>query len=113
MPSYQGIFVHLHVGAGATVHDMFNWMSVIILLPLELIIDAITGTGGYLYHLSYQVVQAFNLPTEEGEEVEFLDVITDPLTEKIVKVRICSPKIQATRHFLLDECAQHKNACFS
>lgn len=23
--------------AGATVHDMFNWMSVIVLLPLEVV----------------------------------------------------------------------------
>ena len=29
--------------AGATVHDMFNWLSVIILLPIEWI----SGTMGY------------------------------------------------------------------
>ena len=65
---------------------MFNWLAVIILLPVEVIIDAITGTGGYLYHLSYELVHSLPLPEEEGEEVVFLDAITDPLTDKIVKV---------------------------
>lgn len=30
--------------AGATVHDMFNWLSVIVLLPIE----ATTGTNAFL-----------------------------------------------------------------
>ena len=30
--------------AGATVHDMFNWLTVLVLLPLEVI----TGTAKFL-----------------------------------------------------------------
>ncbi len=70
---------------GATVHDMFNWMCVIVLLPLELIVDGITGNGGYLYHLSEEIVKSLHVDGD-GEEVEFLDAITKPLTKKIVKV---------------------------
>ncbi len=29
--------------AGATVHDMFNWMSVIVLLPLEVLTGQFTN----------------------------------------------------------------------
>eukprot|EP00438_Fugacium_kawagutii_P014971 Skav234173 [mRNA] locus=scaffold572:325088:327312:- [translate_table: standard] len=32
--------------SGATVHDMFNMLSVVTLLPLELLIGAISGEGG-------------------------------------------------------------------
>ena len=31
--------------AGATVHDIFNWLSVFVLLPLEIIVGAITTNG--------------------------------------------------------------------
>ena len=30
---------------GATVHDMFNWLAVLSLLPLEIIIQAINPSG--------------------------------------------------------------------
>ena len=76
---------YLH-SLGATVHDMFNWATVIILLPLEIIIDSITGNGGYLYHLSKALVDAIPLPDGDSEEVQFLDAITDPFTSLIVQV---------------------------
>ena len=31
--------------AGATVHDIFNWLSVFVLFPVEVITGAITTTG--------------------------------------------------------------------
>ena len=37
--------------AGATVHDMFNMLSVMILLPLETTMDAMSGGGGGLLFL--------------------------------------------------------------
>merc|ERR1719191_2002530 len=39
--------------SGATVHDMFNMLTVCTLLPIELIIGAMQGEGGPLYWLSY------------------------------------------------------------
>ena len=30
---------------GATVHDMFNWMAVLTLLPLEIIVQSLNPNG--------------------------------------------------------------------
>lgn len=45
--------------AGATVHDMFNFMSVAILLPLE-------AASGYLFHLTKAITK--NFETNDGEK---------------------------------------------
>jgi len=44
--------------AGATVHDIFNCLSALTLLPLELIIAAIQGEGGPLYWLTHVITKA-------------------------------------------------------
>ena len=38
--------------SGATVHDMFNMLSVLTLLPIEIIIAGLSGEGGLLYFIS-------------------------------------------------------------
>ncbi|XP_051892991.1 sodium-dependent phosphate transport protein 2B-like isoform X1 [Pristis pectinata] len=64
--------------AGATVHDFFNWLSVLILLPIE-------AASGYLYHLTGIIVKSFDI--ESGEDApDLLKVITDPLTKLIVQL---------------------------
>ncbi|XP_067418643.1 sodium-dependent phosphate transport protein 2B [Emydura macquarii macquarii] len=64
--------------AGATVHDFFNWLSVFVLLPLEVV-------SGYLYRLTNVIVESFHL--ESGEEApELLKVITDPFTKLIIQL---------------------------
>ncbi|XP_078572297.1 sodium-dependent phosphate transport protein 2B-like [Branchiostoma floridae x Branchiostoma japonicum] len=65
--------------AGATVHDMFNWLSVIVLLPLEVI-------SGYLFHLTAAIINSYNLETNKDAEVEILKVITKPFTDLIIKI---------------------------
>ena len=45
--------------AGATVHDMFNWMSVAILLPVE-------AATGYLYYLTEAITK--NITPKDGEK---------------------------------------------
>merc|ERR1712176_1199602 len=63
--------------AGATVHDMFNYLSVLILLPLELI-------TGYLYRITSAMVK--NYTPQEGEIWGGpLDVIIDPLSQLVIK----------------------------
>lgn len=63
--------------AGATVHDMFNYLSVLILLPLELI-------TGYLYRITSAMVK--NYTPQEGEIWGGpLDVIIDPLSHLVIK----------------------------
>ncbi|KAG9330210.1 hypothetical protein JZ751_026094 [Albula glossodonta] len=64
--------------AGATVHDFFNWLSVLVLLPLEV-------ASGFLYHLSKLMVDSFHI--ESGEDApDLLNVITDPLTTSIIQL---------------------------
>ncbi|CAN9500234.1 unnamed protein product [Ophioblennius macclurei] len=64
--------------AGATVHDFFNWLSVLILLPLEVATDV-------LYKLTLLIIESFNL--ESGEDApDLLKVITDPLTSAIIQL---------------------------
>ncbi|XP_077964855.1 sodium-dependent phosphate transport protein 2B isoform X1 [Gasterosteus aculeatus] len=64
--------------AGATVHDFFNWLSVMILLPLEV-------ATGVLYKLTHLIIKSFNI--ESGENApDLLNVITDPLTDSIIQL---------------------------
>uniref|UniRef100_A0A8C7XC86 Sodium-dependent phosphate transport protein 2B n=1 Tax=Oryzias sinensis TaxID=183150 RepID=A0A8C7XC86_9TELE len=64
--------------AGATVHDFFNWLSVLILLPLE-------AATGVLLKLTQLIIDSFNL--ESGEDApDLLKVITDPLTKSIIQL---------------------------
>ena len=63
----------------ATVHDMFNWLSVICLLPLE-------AASGYLYRITGLIVKSFNLETNEGAKIELLKVLTKPFSMKIIQV---------------------------
>lgn len=64
--------------AGATVHDFFNWLSVLVLLPLEV-------ATGVLYKLTKVLIESFNI--QSGEDAPaLLKVITDPLTSSIIEV---------------------------
>lgn len=64
--------------AGATVHDFFNWLSVLILLPLE-------AATGVLVLLTDLLIKSFNIQTGE-DAPDLLNVITDPLTDSIVEL---------------------------
>lgn len=65
--------------AAATVHDMFNWLNVLLLLPIEV-------ATGYLYRLSKAIIDS--LPQSNGtvSEPKFLKAITKPFTSFIVSV---------------------------
>ncbi|XP_044197492.1 solute carrier family 34 member 2a [Thunnus albacares] len=63
--------------AGATVHDFFNWLSVLVLLPLEV-------ATGYLYMITKLIIDSFHI--QSGEAPDLLNVITDPLTESIIEL---------------------------
>lgn len=69
--------------AGATIHDCFNWLSVLVLLPLE-------TASGLTAKLSQLLVTSFRL--QPGEEApELLRVITEPVTKLIIEVNHQSP----------------------
>nr|XP_006207069.2 sodium-dependent phosphate transport protein 2B isoform X1 [Vicugna pacos] len=64
--------------AGATIHDFFNWLSVLVLLPLE-------AASSYLERLTNLVVDSFHF--KSGEDApELLKVITDPFTKLIIQL---------------------------
>ncbi|KAG7163680.1 Sodium-dependent phosphate transport protein 2A-like 1 [Homarus americanus] len=62
--------------AGAVVHDMFNWLCVMVLLPLEV-------TTGYLDHLTTAILSSVTLE-HNNMKVELLSSITKPFTDKII-----------------------------
>lgn len=65
--------------AGATVHDCFNWLSVLVLLPLE-------AATGYLHHVTGLVVASFNI--RGGRDApDLLKIITEPFTKLVIQVR--------------------------
>ncbi|TMS23939.1 Sodium-dependent phosphate transport protein 2B [Larimichthys crocea] len=63
--------------AGATVHDFFNWLSVLVLLPLEV-------ATGYLYMVTKLIIDSFKI--QSGEAPDLLNVITDVVTESIIQL---------------------------
>lgn len=66
--------------AGATVHDMFNWLTVIILLPIE--------AGCHYLHILSEIIIPLGNETniESREKVEILNVITKPFTKYIISL---------------------------
>lgn len=65
--------------AGATVHDMFNWLTVIVLLPIE-------AASGFLYRLTDFLVSTMDLSTKKNADKEFLTKLTHPFTNLILQV---------------------------
>ncbi|KAM4697178.1 sodium-dependent phosphate transport protein 2C [Rhinophrynus dorsalis] len=63
---------------GSAVHGIFNWMTVIVLLPIEL------GTD-YLYHVSKAIINSFNIYAG-GDAPDILKVITEPFTHLIIRL---------------------------
>ncbi|XP_047430686.1 sodium-dependent phosphate transport protein 2B-like isoform X2 [Mugil cephalus] len=63
--------------AGATVHDFFNWLTVLVLLPLEV-------ATGYLYVVTKIIIDSFSL--QSGQAPDLLNVITDIVTESIIQL---------------------------
>jgi sodium-dependent phosphate cotransporter len=64
--------------AGAIIHDIFNFLSVIILLPLELV-------SRFSEVLSGEIVSLIKLDASL-KEPEMLNAITKPLTTKIIQL---------------------------
>ena len=64
--------------AGAIIHDTFNFLSVLVLLPLEL-------ATHYTEIVSGEIIKLINFETSVTEP-EFLSAITKPLTNKIIQV---------------------------
>ncbi|XP_065340696.1 sodium-dependent phosphate transport protein 2B-like [Cloeon dipterum] len=64
--------------AGATVHDMFNWLTVVVLLIIEV-------STGYLFYLTEAIVATLDY-NEGAEDIKLIKVITEPLTKAIMEI---------------------------
>merc|ERR1712038_1202468 len=66
--------------SAATVHDMFNWLTVILLVIVE-------QTTGYLEIVSGYIVEAMlSSKTSGGKSPDFLKVLTKPFTSSIIQL---------------------------
>lgn len=65
--------------AGATVHDMFNLLTVAVLLPVEL-------ATAYLERLSGLLVTPIKESHPGAKEPELLNAIVKPLTDAIIQI---------------------------
>ena len=65
--------------AGATVHDIFNWLSVIVFLPMEVI-------TGYLHRLTREIIGVLDLKQAKGTNKKLLKTVTQPFTKLIIQL---------------------------
>lgn len=66
--------------AGATIHDMFNILSVVIFLPIE-------AAFGCLYKITEYLVRQMDLQqATKSEKREFLKKLTNPFTKLIIQL---------------------------
>lgn len=65
--------------AGAVVHDIFNWLSVIVFLPIEVV-------SHYLFYLTDKIVSMMDIKTDKGANKELLKKITKPFTKLIIEL---------------------------
>ena len=64
---------------GATVHDMLNYLSVFVLLPLEL-------ASGYLLRLTDAIVASVQITSNESLDTDLLKRITKSFTNIIIQL---------------------------
>ena len=70
--------------AAATVHDMFNWLTVIILVLVESVTSSAAGTG-YLEYVTSKMVENYG-DNATASSPDFLKVITKPFTQAIIQL---------------------------
>ena len=94
------------------VHDMFNFLSVLVMLPEEVIIGAIAGEGGLLYYISKGITEAvvgpetdvtFTSPTK-FIVAPFTDLFVDPNKDVTKSLSLGAPKAHAMPTGLTGSC---------
>ncbi|XP_077990591.1 sodium-dependent phosphate transport protein 2B-like [Glandiceps talaboti] len=71
--------------AGATVHDCFNWLAVIVLLPVEV-------ATGMLYRLTSAIINSFHIDHIESMK-KFK--ISDPIVKRIIRLDLAVIEMKA------------------
>ncbi|XP_065654061.1 sodium-dependent phosphate transport protein 2A isoform X4 [Hydra vulgaris] len=65
--------------AAATVHDAFNIITVLVLLPVEVL-------SGYLFWLTKTIISTTSLSSDKSLDQQLLTKITDPFTNLIIQL---------------------------
>ncbi|XP_012556747.2 sodium-dependent phosphate transport protein 2A isoform X1 [Hydra vulgaris] len=65
--------------AAATVHDAFNIITVLVLLPVEIL-------SGYLFWLTKTIISTTSLSSDKSLDQQLLTKITDPFTNLIIQL---------------------------
>ena len=64
--------------------DLFNWMTVLVLLPLEMVTGFLAGLSELLVDLILTDHQTSSNHLSSSNPLSFLDAILDPLVDSIV-----------------------------
>ena len=102
--------------AGAVVHDIFNWLSVLVFLPLEVI-------SGYLRRLTGEIIKVLHLTESKKTNQKLLKVVTEPFTKLIIQIdkkvitkialkKADSGKVSLIKHCKVEEIVE-KNISFT
>ena len=68
----------------AIMTDLFNWMTVLVLLPLEMVTGFLAGLSELLVDLILTDHQTSSNHLSSSNPLSFLDAILDPLVDSIV-----------------------------
>ena len=98
--------------ACATVHDMFNWLAVIILVTVEV-------CTGYLEKMTGVMVSSLGDTHGSSKPPDFLKVLTKPFTKSIIQVNKKvlegwaqnDPKYENATTVLKTDCGKNSSAC--
>ena len=72
--------------AAATVHDMFNWLTVIVMVGVEVVTGS-SSRPGYLEYVTGKMVDS--IEDSEGSAAkppDFLKVLTKPFTKSVIQL---------------------------
>ena len=64
---------------------MFNWLSVVLLVVVEVVTGAAAGAG-YLEYITAKMVDSLGEGAGGGKSPDFLKVLTKPFTKSIVQL---------------------------
>jgi len=90
--------------AAAILHDIFNWVTVLVLLPLEIL-------TGFLETLSSFLIGALfddSTKTGGGVSFRFLETILDPILDRIVKLKPSSMDLCSSSNSTEDQVVAFK-----
>ena len=74
--------------AGATIHDMFNWLSVLCLLPMEWITGEFGSWKdcGLICQITKAITDHLKMSDNKTKQHELLKALTKPLTKLIIQL---------------------------